>query len=339
MGIKVAMVTGSYPPDACGVGDYTAQLVRCLRDTGLEVEVFSSFRWGVTGFARLASAIRQFRPDVIHIQYPTVGYGKGLLPQLLSLALAPCVVTLHEASQVHWLRRLSLLPFTLRVRRIVMTNAFERDYVAAAAPWARRRLRIIRIGGFSTFHPAQLKDLTEITYFGLIRPNKGIEEFLQAARLAQQAGKILRFRLIGQPDAKSMEYYHSLRTQSADLAVEWVIGQEAPVVADLLGRTLLAYLPFPDGASERRSSLLAMLAAGVAVVTTKGAHTPADMGEAVSFAFSTEDAVKELSRLHADAQQREKLAARALNYAEAFSWEKIRDAHQHLYEQVIGLND
>ena len=338
MGIRVAMITGSYPPDACGVGDYTARLVSCLREAGLEVEVFSDFNWGVTGFARLARAIHRFQPDIVHVQYPTVGYGKGLLPQLLSIVIAPCVVTLHEASQVHWLRRLSLYPFALRARRIVMTSEFERDYVAKAAPWIRRRLQVIRIGGFAVFSPAQHKDFPEVTYFGLIRPNKGVEAFLQVARMAQQEGGKLSFRVIGQPDAKSMEYYHSLRAQAAGLPVEWVIGQDAPIVADMLSRTRIAYLPFPDGASERRSSLLAMLAAGVAVVTTRGRHTPADMDHAVCFVTSAEEAVHQLSWLNADMQQREALVSGALKYAESFSWDKIRYAHKSLYEQLVGLN-
>lgn len=336
--MRVAMITGSYPPMACGVGDYTAQLVCCLSNAGMEVEVFSSFHWGISGFARLARAIHQFRPDIIHIQYPTVGYGKGLLPQLLSVAMAPCVVTLHEASQVHWLRQFSLFPFALRARRIVMTSEFERDYVVKAAPWVRPRLQVIRIGGFAAFSPAQHKDLPEVTYFGLIRPNKGIETFLQTARMSQQEGGKLSFRVIGQPDAKSMEYYHSLRAQAAGLPVEWVIGQDASMVADMLGRTLIAYLPFPDGASERRSSLLAMLAAGVAVVTTRGMHTPADMDYAVSFVSSAEEAVHQLSCLNSDTQRSEALVSGALKYAENFSWEKIRDAHKSLYEQLVGLN-
>lgn len=331
------MVSGSCPPDPCGVGDYTAHLVSGLRDSGIEVEVFSKFAWGVSGFSRLASAIKKFQPDIIHIQYPTVGYGKGLLPQLLSVAMAPCVVTLHEASQVHWLRRLSLYPFTLRARRIIMTNEFECEYVAKAAPWARHRLHVIRIGGFTTFHPAHHKNLAEITYFGLIRPKKGIEEFLQVARVANQKGGMLSFRVIGQPDSRSVDYYHALRAQAADLAVEWVVGQERDVVVDLLGRTQIAYLPFPDGASERRSSLLAMLAAGVSVVTTKGEQTPEDMRNAVIFSCGADEAYSQLFNLYADSEKRKLLESAALDYAEKFSWKSILDEHRNLYEQLAGL--
>ena len=130
--MKLAMVSGSYPPDVCGSGDYTQRLAEALEVRGVSVEVITGTDWGVKNVPRVQRLIRTLRADLTHIQYPTVGYGRKLGPQLIGL-FERAVVTPHEASQTHILRRLSLFPF-LFGRRIIFTNRFEQAYVSRMAP-------------------------------------------------------------------------------------------------------------------------------------------------------------------------------------------------------------
>lgn len=51
-------------------------------------------------------------------------------------------------------------------------------------------------------------------------------------------------------------------------------GLEAEAVAEQLAQASVALLPFPDGASFRRGSLLAAAACGVPIVTRHGHDTP-----------------------------------------------------------------
>jgi len=119
--LRVMLVTGSFPPDRCGVGDYTARLASALvAQPGVEVSVLTGRDWtGKSGrqadgvavmpalpgwrlrhWRRAWKAVRAWRPDVVHLQNPTQGYRGGLLPSLIpllgKLAGARIVRTWHE---------------------------------------------------------------------------------------------------------------------------------------------------------------------------------------------------------------------------------------------------
>ena len=116
--MRLLMITGTFPPMRCGVGEYTETLVRSLtRQPGVEVGVLTDreasvrepgdpFRvfpvieeWRAAEFSKVASVVREFRPDLVHIQYPTLAY-RNWLPWLLPLRLQwlglPVVQTWHE---------------------------------------------------------------------------------------------------------------------------------------------------------------------------------------------------------------------------------------------------
>src|SRR4051794_20890610 len=119
--MRVTFISGSLPPEPCGVGDFTAKLVQALRDLGVTVSVIHGEDWTVAGVGNILRCIQESRPDIIHIQYPTRGFEKHLGPHLLALRVKS-VVTLHEASQVHPLRTLSLLAFTMRSHLVFTTE-------------------------------------------------------------------------------------------------------------------------------------------------------------------------------------------------------------------------
>src|SRR5262245_2539458 len=101
--MRVLLITGSFPPMRCGVGDYTSHLAHALAARGgVEVGVLTSREaasgatadlqlfpiidgWRFTELPRILRVLRSWRPDVIHVQYPTKGYRRRLLPVLLPL--------------------------------------------------------------------------------------------------------------------------------------------------------------------------------------------------------------------------------------------------------------
>jgi glycosyltransferase involved in cell wall biosynthesis len=95
-------------------------------------------------------------------------------------------------------------------------------------------------------------------------------------------------------------------------------------------------MPFPDGASEKRGSLLAALSNGLPVITTKGRSTPTELEDVVRFCSSPAEAVEAAQALLEAPALREELGARGRHYAEKFSWESIAQSHIAIYQQLVA---
>src|SRR5271157_4031708 len=118
--LRVCILTGTYPPARCGVGDYTELLAGALVAGGVEVSVVTSSYLGTPpssgdptilpvvknwSLKRAGIVLRQIlrtRPDIVHFQFPTAEYYPHRLFDLLVplIKLWPrrirIVVTLHE---------------------------------------------------------------------------------------------------------------------------------------------------------------------------------------------------------------------------------------------------
>jgi len=131
------------------------------------------------------------------------------------------------------------------------------------------------------------------------------------------------------------QYFQKLKADSVDLPLDWNVGLDDKALSHALAEASIGYLPFPDGASERRSSLIAMLANEVCVLTTLGAHTPGEMRSCLLTVSSPAEAVSEALRLMSAPVAAAQLAQRAKEYAEQFSWAAISRAHIDVYKQLL----
>src|SRR5271157_2062278 len=92
--MKICFISGALPDVSCGIGDYVDALARALVRRGHEVVVLTTaspdlqpgtaYRvvplqtaWSLRDAGRVAAAVRRERPDVMHLQFPGVGYGRG----------------------------------------------------------------------------------------------------------------------------------------------------------------------------------------------------------------------------------------------------------------------
>ncbi len=113
-GPRVGLVCGHFDPARDGVADYTRQLARHLRSTGLDPLICTAHvyaqtgeddvigvtdRWSVGGVVRAARAMARLGLDLVHIQFAPSAFGfsraVGLLPRLAPTGV-PVLVTLHE---------------------------------------------------------------------------------------------------------------------------------------------------------------------------------------------------------------------------------------------------
>jgi glycosyltransferase involved in cell wall biosynthesis len=284
----------------------------------------------------LLNLVDGYNADLVHLQYPTLGFGYKLGPQLIALARRT-VVTVHEASQAHWLRRVSLYGFSVRPKKIIFTSRWERDYAVRWCPWIGRSTGIIPIGAnvpVSVISFAEKEDA--VGYFGLLRPNKGIELVIGAAQILQAKESSLRVRIMGKIVPGLERYYDELRQRANGLPIDWFINVEGDALAQLIGSCKFAYLPFPDGASERRASLIAFMSAGACIVSTRGEQTPSYMDSALIFSDGFELAVEDIEKLFQDRDRSLLLQEESKRVARRFSWSDIAMRHEEMYLSVIG---
>ncbi len=205
-----------------------------------------------------------------------------------------------------------------------------------------------------------------IAYFGLIGRSKGLDIVIRAL-----AGLPPSFRLLVVGGAATAPEDRAYAAEVQRLVDQLDLGRrvtitghcpEAEVSAHLLAADLAA-LPFADGASFRRGSLLAVLAHGLPTITTFPTtdHRPPTTdhrrrggegerssslgmvpqlvdGDQVVLVPPNDVAALALAieRLAGDAALRGRLGASGRALAARFSWETIAEQHEALYETLRG---
>jgi glycosyltransferase involved in cell wall biosynthesis len=335
--MSVALVVGTDPESRCGVADYARCLADSLRCAGVAVTAFEGGDWSLAKLRRMTRAAAQRGCGLLHVQYPAIGFGTSLGPHLLSYVSAlPTIVTLHEYSLVHPLRKLSMTGFAGGAKHLIFTSAHERSAFMRNFPWASRRSSVIPIGSNIPFLRPNPTNKRLVVFFGHIKPKRGLEQFLQLALIANTAGRDYRFRIIGTPGPGQGDYLEMLRQGSAALPVDWLLNLDADSVAAELTRAMVAYLPYPDGASPRRGSLWAVLGNGVPTITTAGPFCPGELAGAVEFADTPATALQAVDIIIADAARMAQLRCAAAAYIRQHSWESIAARHLALYRSLSG---
>lgn len=195
--LRICVVSGTYPPAHCGVGDYTEMLAEALTDRGADVSVVTSSylgsrprsgnprvlpivnSWELVGALKVARSILQTRPDVVHFQFPTTQYYAHRLFDLLvaMLRLWPkrpkVVITLHEPISV----RKTFLPGLFRPFRhwlscawahaiIIVDESYREGFSGVSRRMGRLPCRTIPIASnipVSPMKPDELQKLRQRT--------------------------------------------------------------------------------------------------------------------------------------------------------------------------------
>jgi glycosyltransferase involved in cell wall biosynthesis len=333
--------------------------------------------WGWRSWREVVAALNRLRPDVLHIQYQTGAYGMhpaiNLLPwRLRGLSQRPHIaVTAHDLLVPYLFPKAGPLRgwMTRRLLRdadaVVVTN--EADF-AQVAQWRAARMLpvVIPIGSNIPVAPPHGYDRADwrarlglrpaellVAYFGLISRSKGLDVLIGALG---QLPEHFRLLVVGGTATASAdrayaeEVYRRIDAQGLRHRVI-ITGHcaAAEVSAHLLAADLGA-LPFADGASSRRGSLLALLAHGLPTVTTLGhdrtprmplppasfALRPLVDGESALLVPPSDAAalVGALVRLADDPALRERLAAGGRAWAAPFAWQMIAAQHEALYARM-----
>jgi len=162
--LRICLVSGTYPPSHCGVGDYTEMLAQALAEKGARVSVVTSSylgtkpstnnptvlpivnAWALPRALYVLRCIIRTRPQVIHFQFPTTEYHAhrlfDLLVPLLRLRLkaAKIVITLHEP----FVARKSVVPGLFRPLRYWLSSTWAEAIIVVDQSYQEPLSRISR---------------------------------------------------------------------------------------------------------------------------------------------------------------------------------------------------
>lgn len=281
---NILIITGSYPPQICGVGDYTHRLVHSKNTESWQL--YHSKDWNIKSLFCHIRTIKQSNTRVINMQYPTQGYGWSIVPHLLCIYFSwfshkLFSVTIHEQSQLSFKARLAQWFILLSANKIIFTNEFELNYARKYVPYIIKRSTVIKIFsnicGAEKIKPIDQRKI-DLVNFGHIRPNKGLEKFIETV---SQLTTKYNIHIAGQIPQGYEEYFERIKTKAEKSGITILLNLSDIEISNLLNNTKLVYLPFPDGVSERRGSLLASFANGAAVATTVGKFTTQNLKKAI----------------------------------------------------------
>lgn len=361
---RVVLVTGEYPPQPGGIGDYTHLLRSALDASAADVQtlVVSSAGtdadvrvpgWTLRHARHLHTTLRDLAPDVVHIQYQAGAFAlsPAILWEVWRLRQAgiPCVVTFHD------LRVPYLFPKAGSLRKLAIVRAARSAAaVVVTNPADARRLRrdwldvdVIPIGAnlpALDLHPHDaLPPHADpvVGFFGFPARSKGVLTLIEALGLLDAPRPPLR--LIGEPGVPSASNdivaADTLDAYAAQHGV--VLERTGPLAAADAARALasvrLLCLPFAGGVTQRSGSLLAALQSGRPVVAT----APARLGDLGSLALAPhltlvdDDSAPTLANALRTVWQASPVHDTTTALPQRFTWPAIAEAHTLLYDRVL----
>lgn len=207
------LITGSFPPMHCGVGEYTCKLAAALAErTNLCVTVLTSRgaqapkpvsfevlpimqSWRAKEAHSAMREIKRCAPDIVHIQYPTLGYRDGSLPWLLPLIGFSMRRRIAQTWHESYVRRQApgLLLKAIVPSRVVVVRPRYEDLLHPMLRWALWKkhakfipnasligLAPLDAGGRERVRAKYLYGQQRlIVFFGFLYPLKGVEQLFE----------------------------------------------------------------------------------------------------------------------------------------------------------------
>jgi glycosyltransferase involved in cell wall biosynthesis len=296
---------------------------------------------------------RRVRPDLVHaVTLKSVLYG-GIASRLAGVPAYVAAISglgyvfIQGSGARGALKRLALVLYRLALghanSRVIFQNTSDRDVLVQAAAVRPGQVVMVRGSGvdLDRFAPAPWPDgpVTVAMASRLLR-DKGVREFVAAARLSAARGDGVRWRLAGSPDLENPASVQTdeLQAWKAEGVVDCV--GECADVAGLYAQAHIVALPsYREGLPK---SLIEAAACGRPVVTTdvpgcrdviepdvSGLLVPARDAQALA------DAV---GRLAGDAGLRERMGAAGRALAQRdFGLEGIVRAHLAVYADLLPV--
>jgi glycosyltransferase involved in cell wall biosynthesis len=178
-----------------------------------------------------------------------------------------------------------------------------------------------------------------VVYFGLLNASKGLDLLLDAFARVQDVRPGARLLVLGgEVGASDVTDRHTAARVQAGLDAAKAVRPgylEAEALSAHLLAADVALLPYVDGASPRRGSLLACAAHGLPIVSTQPAS--AAVADAVRAVASEPRALADaVLRVLDDSPLRSQLQRGAAALTERTSWRRIAEQHRAIYQNLYS---
>lgn len=323
-------------------------------------------RWGWGDVSRIAEVAIRYDLEVLNIQYQAAAYNMrspaiNLAPWRLK-GLATTVVTFHDLRVPYLfpkagrLRQFFVRVAAKRSHGVIVTNGGDRQTVAE---WTlgKTALTEIPIGSNIIVHDTTSRAVSDarrrlglsdddflLGYFGFLNPSKGADLLVQALA---QLGKDVHLLFIGGRTGSSdrqtnAQFVAQVQEEAAERGVSERLHATGFVpdreTSTYLQAADLIVLPYRDGVSLRRGTLMAALAHGRPIVSTQPETAAPQLNHGENVWLVARDDVQALAaaigKLRLDAALREKLSNGAKRISDAFSWEDIAARTVEFYETL-----
>lgn len=303
--MRVLMIVGSYPPEKCGVGDYSSILgihLNNYEDDDIDVFTsnsiikknkkikFNKLNWKMTDIKFVVNSILEQNYDIVHLQFPSKAYRKSIaiiiIMLLLYLKKKKIILTLHEFSYSPLIAKLRTMPLLFISKKIIVVDEKYRDDFKKISKKIYAKTIFINIASNIPLSKLNNNNLEKaefrerlfgnikliVGYFGFINETKGIESILEVGKVLKQKNIDFKILLIGELNSNN-KYHKTLidLINLHELQEEVVITGylESEDVADYISICDWMVFPFTKGLSPRNGSFLAALLQGVNIITTK----------------------------------------------------------------------
>ena len=337
--------------------------------------------WGRGLASMVVATARRAGAHVVHVQYQPAAYRLSgminVLPWLTRQAglSTPFVTTFHDLRVPYLfpkagpLRALAVHALIGLSRASIFTDPSDlaRAHPRRLAAWIPLAPNLPPVTtDVREMQRSRLQiqsDESVVAHFGFLNSTKGVDVLLRAAARLVASGINLRLLFVGDAEGSSDPINHRTAreldalAESLGLAARIVrTGYLSPEeVSPALAAADVAAQPFTDGASLRRTSLLACFAQGIPVVTTRPQRfrhlperfrvSPFDDPDAYAITERVAALVakgdhaalaREIADLLSNVERRERLAAAGRRLAESLSWQNVAIATTKIYERVTA---
>lgn len=370
--MRIGLISGEYPPMRGGISTQTRLLAEKLAQQGHDVFVFSSAgaseqvtgvhltadvtRWGISAVQRVRAWAQQHQLDVVNMHYQTAAYGMSPFVHFLPDALpVPFVTTFHDLRFPYLFPKAGALRtwIVMRLARastgVVATNQEDLMRLSfhpctALIPIGSNALALAPSGVNAREFVGAAPDDFVLAFFGFVNRTKGLEDLLRAMDDLRERGIAARLLMVGEKlgssDPTNAAYAAEIDAQiaTAGVDVRWTGYVHDADLHAYLTTADAVVMPFRDGASYRRSSMIIAVHYGAAIVTTTPAvGIPAFRhGENLLLVppGDVQALTETLAHLYNKPSLNRALRTGALALAETFSWANIVNNYEGIYQRV-----